>query len=904
MYKLQITPTYWIGCLLFLFLGSHLIDGWTATENIWIYSVIIITKIVTSSLAAALIGVHLGKIPHQQRNLSLLFSLAIVYLLLQLSSYPFQNIIDSSSAMLWCIPQSSGFFVAAAFITLGFNLLTNIKGWKSYLASGLLLGLIAVFSLQQNLPQLIYLTISTAIGYFVCIKRDKYCTSLITTIGKHPTPWFYICLALIPILSSWSPPFSASTNLSTKYLICLLTSFCILLTAASSPGSMLFQWLTRWMGWISGNKILADYRATINIDLWDRLFQQHYVSALFSTLTIFFRTTLIISLVLLIFELPIRDWSLTNVIIWIKASPIYVVISALTFFILYAVLRVLLSRVSAALLLLVFASIASYTNTLKLLYLGVPLIPSDLNLINQAFDSLIFIVGKFTALLIYSSLFLFFSLFSFLTWRHSEIFLNRSLWIGLRGITGFLLAIWLLESPKKLLQDHIPNAWNSGNTTGLYAHVGIVSGFVFRYQQFYIDSPKGFSAQSIFSLASSLKINLPDQAANKTNMPHIIAIQSEAFWDPGNLHTDLYPHGSPGDLSVLCNNTTRPNTYCRTGSVEVPVFGGSTANSEFEFLTGLSMHLLPPGTVPFVHYIQKPIPSIGWQLKQANYQTLGIHPNGGWFWNRDKVYPLLGFEEFLDISAFENAATNQLYVTDQAINQLIEQRINNAKQPQFIFAITMANHAPFADERYSSLNNEPIDWEQLPTLTAEEQQAIKTYSIGARESRHALEELIDTYSKENTPPVIIVFYGDHLPILGENYSIYHKAGFKVETMTDQFREFYSTPYLVWSNQNLSRPLATSMTVSLLGQEIIDLAGLGSNGLQQVITQLQDTPLLRKATRTQILNNEKRAPLTQQQESLATLYRFANFDALFHQTALPFYGLQQPLTVNHSTNLDE
>lgn len=904
MDKFQITPTYWIGCLLFLFLGSHLIGGWTATENIWIYSAISIAKIMTSSLAAGLIGVHLGKIPQQERNLSLLLSLAVVYLLLQLSSYPFLNIINSSSRMLWCIPQGSGFFVAAAFITLIFIMLVNIKDWKSYLTSGLLLGLIAVISIQHNLPQLIYLTISTIIGYFICIRRDKHYTSLITAIGKHPIPWFYICLALVPILSNWSPPFPASTSLSIKYLICLLTGFCIVLIAASSPSRMLFQWLTRWMGWISNNKILAEYRAAIDIDIWNRLFQQRYFSVLFSLLIIFFRIALIISLALLIFELPVRDWSLTNVIIWIKSSLIYVAISAITFFILYVVLRVLLSRISAALLLLVLASITSCINTLKLLYLGVPLVPSDLNLINQAFDTLIFIAGTSTALLTYSALFLFFLLFALLIWRYSETFLNRNPWIGLRGLTGFLLAIWLLESSEKLMQDNIPNAWDSGNSTGLYTHAGVVSGFLFRYQQFYIESPPGFSAHSVFSLASSLNIHLPDQAVNNTQMPHIIAIQSEAFWDPGNLHRDLYPHGSPGDLSILCSNKTRANTYCQTGSVEVPVFGGSTANSEFEFLTGLSIHLLPPGTVPFVHYIQKPIPSIGWQLKQANYQTLGIHPNGGWFWNRDKVYPLLGFEEFLDINAFENAATNQLYVTDQAINQLIEQRIGNARQPQFIFAVTMANHAPFVDERYSSLGNESIDWEQLPMLTTEEQQVIKTYSIGARESRRALDELIDTYSKENAPPVIIVFYGDHLPILGENYSIYHKAGFKAETMSDQFREFYSTPYLVWSNQKLSRPLATSMTISLLGQEIIDLAGLGNNGLQQLITQLQDTSLLRKATRTQILNNEQRAPLTQQQETLATLYRHANFDALFRQTALPFFGLQQPLIVSHSTNLDE
>lgn len=615
------------------------------------------------------------------------------------------------------------------------------------------------------------------------------------------------------------------------------------------------------------------------------------------------RIICITTLAFLIIELPLRNWSLNAALYWVKDYAFFAAIAYGFIFIIYCSLRTLLSWHAAAISLLILAALTSITSILKIRYLGVPLVPSDLNLMSQALDSLIFIAGKLNAILIFTALFILLSAFSLVVWHFSKVLINKNPWIGIRGACFFLIAFWLLQAGNWSLNDKVPNAWDAGDSTGLYKKIGFTAGFLFRYQQFYIHAPQDFSNHSILALATQLNIplhNIPahNQLAGMQTLPHIIAIQSEAFWDPGQLHPELFPQGSPGSLSTICSNYP---SYCQTGYVDVPVFGGSTANSEFEFLTGLSMNLLPPATAPFVHYIQKPIPSIGWRLQQANYQTLGIHPNGGWFWNRDKVYPLLGFQEFLDIRAFEQAEKNQLYVMDHAINQVIKTRIEKAQQPQFIFAVTMANHAPFADQRYSSLRNETIDWEQLPMLTAEEQQSLKTYSIGVRESRLALEELINTYSKENAPPVIIVFYGDHLPILGEHYSIYQKAGFKTDKTRDQFRELFTTPYLVWSNQTISTSLADSMTVSLLGQEVLTMAGLGQSGLQQVISQLQETRFLRKPTRAQVLTNEQQLPLNTQQEMAKKLYQHANFDALFNQSTPIFFGLAPPVTASPVAN---
>lgn len=897
MNRLQLLPVYWSGYILFLFICTSIIGSWTTTDVNAVTSALNAINFTTKILISFIIGTHIAQLTSQQLKPQILLWMGNVYLLLQLVYYPTHTLIDATSWLLWIVPLETGQFAASALIAVSALLLFKYLRDRNHGIAAVFISLVFIIALQKHLFPLIYLLLGTIAGYLFYAGKITHLRPKIS-LNTNPKPWLYVSLVLTPLVANWAPSFSSDTSLTVKYLFCILASTCIIFISASKAGANIRYWLTGWIDWISGHK-KAEHSTLQQPNYFYSATNQSYPQWVTYSLVSLFHAAFFLSLALLILELPAREWSLNSVVNWVNDSAFFVAITCTLLFILYCVLRIFLSRLTSSLLLLAVVALLSSTNVLKILYLGVPLVPSDLHLVNQALDSLIFIAGKTWAIIIYLSIFLLLVIFVLFVKHYSKRLLNTNPWIGLRGLGAFFALFFLLIQPEKLaLSNRLPNAWDIENGTKLYIYAGFATGFLYRYQQFYIRTPENFSSESTLRLASSLNLQSKMPTVNQTPKPHIIIIQSEAFWDPGNLQKDLYPRGSPGDLLPLCNIHLRGNTnYCQTGYVEVPTFGGSTANSEFEFLTGLSMQLLPPGTTPFAHYIQKPTPSLGWRAKQANYQTLAIHPNGGWFWNRDKVYPLLGIEEFLDISTFDNLPRNQLYVADHAINQLITARIDQATKPQFIFAVTMANHAPFADQRYNTLDNEPIDWGQLSVLSAEEQQAIKTYSIGVRESRFALESLIETYNKKDAPPVIIVFYGDHLPILGENYSIYHKTHFKTESMHDQFQEFFSTPYLVWSNQALSHPLTTSMPVSLLGQEVMDLAGLGNSGLQQLIKQLQDSPLLRKSTRAQILNNERRAPLTEQQKALATLYKHATFDALFHQNALIFFGLQQQLDLS-------
>ena len=61
--------------------------------------------------------------------------------------------------------------------------------------------------------------------------------------------------------------------------------------------------------------------------------------------------------------------------------------------------------------------------------------------------------------------------------------------------------------------------------------------------------------------------------------------------------------------------------------------------------------------------------------------------------------------------------------------------------------------------------------------------------------------LVD-YFQEVDEPVILVMYGDHLPLLGTNGSTYMDSGFVEHTDTfvsGDYPILYETPYVVWTN---------------------------------------------------------------------------------------------------------
>ena len=85
------------------------------------------------------------------------------------------------------------------------------------------------------------------------------------------------------------------------------------------------------------------------------------------------------------------------------------------------------------------------------------------------------------------------------------------------------------------------------------------------------------------------------------------------------------------------------------GSLTVPVFGSMTSNSEYEFLTGDSMALLPANSIAYQFNVKPDTYSLVSTLKAQGYAAVAMHPYPGENWNRVECYRNMGFDEFMEM---------------------------------------------------------------------------------------------------------------------------------------------------------------------------------------------------------------------------------------------------------------
>ena len=126
---------------------------------------------------------------------------------------------------------------------------------------------------------------------------------------------------------------------------------------------------------------------------------------------------------------------------------------------------------------------------------------------------------------------------------------------------------------------------------------GSLYSFYINVRKMMLSKPKGYKEEDVQALLSNADSE-EQTTVDKEEMPNIIAIMNESFSDlnvVGDLQTseDYMPF-----IHSMTKNTIK-------GQLLVSPFGGYTCNTEFEFLTGLSMGVLPRGSVPYLQYVSK-----------------------------------------------------------------------------------------------------------------------------------------------------------------------------------------------------------------------------------------------------------------------------------------------------------
>ncbi|MGB4657716.1 MAG: LTA synthase family protein [Mobilitalea sp.] len=374
-----------------------------------------------------------------------------------------------------------------------------------------------------------------------------------------------------------------------------------------------------------------------------------------------------------------------------------------------------------------------------------------------------------------------------------------------------------------------------------YISYGTAFGFVANVAAMETDYPEGYSLEEIRGILNSHveETTVSGSKENEENtdnnteeeQPNIIVIMNEAFSDLsmiGDFDTNLayLPF-----TSTLEENTTK-------GAFYISVFGGGTSDTEYEFLTGNSMAVMPSNCVPYQQFVTAPTDSLAATLKTQGYYNIAIHPYKASGYKRDIVYPLLGFDEFLSEEDFTNPERIRSYVSDQeSYEKIIEQyETKGEDNPLFIFTVTMQNHGGYSESQVAA-EEETVRFTDL-----EGYRSVEQYLSLLRKSDQSFQTLVDYFSKQEEHTIILLF-GDHQPNVYSEFldDLMEKDGI---SEMEAYQRKYKVPFLLWANYDIEEDDVDNISANYLSSYLLQTAGLKGTAYNHYLMDLyQEIPVI-------------------------------------------------------------
>ena len=358
--------------------------------------------------------------------------------------------------------------------------------------------------------------------------------------------------------------------------------------------------------------------------------------------------------------------------------------------------------------------------------------------------------------------------------------------------------------------------------------------FCYHFSTMSVAKPEGFDRAEAESWEQDYEA--PEDAAEL----NVVFVMNEAFSDILNEDVFVFPEGEH-PMSVYNELAAGENAYA--GHIVIPYFGGGTADTEFDVATGMQTNLLNPNSPSLTAFrcVERPMESLYRVFGSEGYTTSFMHPGDGWFYGRDEVYELLGAQEIYFADDMEGLEYKGEWVTDASFAKLIEQRFEDSVSsgvPDFTYAVTIQNHMSYTEDKYGDYACPKV--ETTVELSPEVQTAVDVYAEGIRDANAMLKELTEFYSAQSEP-VLLVFFGDHLPYLCDNRAGYRELGLAAADASGAEDPFaaYTAPYLIWCNEagaelldfdraieSLELPESGRMSACYLGAAVLELTGRG------------------------------------------------------------------------------
>lgn len=359
-----------------------------------------------------------------------------------------------------------------------------------------------------------------------------------------------------------------------------------------------------------------------------------------------------------------------------------------------------------------------------------------------------------------------------------------------------------------------------------YEENGFVLSSVVSLQYMVKDPPAGYSEARVREIGANVQAKMQEENAGGSDKNaenngdgirpvNLICIMNESLSElkaAGDFetNTEYFPF-----LNSLKENTVR-------GSLCVPVFGSLTSNTEFEFLTGDSMALLPVNSIAYQFFVQPGILSMVSTLKAQGYRAVAMHPYPGSNWNRIACYRNMGFDEFWDEEMYQDSELLRLYVSDRADYDKIIELVDRKENPDdrlFVFNVTMQNHGGYSIQSDNFTEKVRLTGDLEGKYPKTDQ-----YLSLMLETDRAFEYLVDHF-KESDEPTMIVLFGDHQPGVEDEF-FEEINGVPSPQVTGADRMiWYQTPFFIWTNYEIAEEETGMLSSAFLGAKVLELANL-------------------------------------------------------------------------------
>lgn len=471
------------------------------------------------------------------------------------------------------------------------------------------------------------------------------------------------------------------------------------------------------------------------------------------------------------------------------------------------------------------ALIIGLANYYVIEFRGIPILPWDIFSIKTAAT----VGGDYSYALEVQSIF---SIFGFILLFALESLgrdhkLDKKLWrvrvAGACGAAAILMGeYYIVKNPDAIAKLRIYDKLFTPYT--MTKRDGIALAFMMELQYMDVEKPDGYSTESARQAYESLEA---DTVTDTSRLPNIIVVMNEAFSDLsvlGDFETNE-------DYAPVLHSLQKGAENTVTGTMNVSVVGGNTANTEFEFLTGASMTFLPDGCIPYQQYINKDTDNMAAYLKSLGYRTVAMHPYNASGWERNEVYPRFQFDDFYSLKNFSNTVKVRDYVSDDSCVDRIIEEFEKSEEPCFIFNVTMQNHSPYTAEHENFTPDITVD--------GSESMVLSRYLSLIKLSDAALGRLI-AYFQTVEEDTVIVFFGDHQPADSVVKDIWTLNGTDPKTLTEEEEcRRYQVPFVVWANYEIEQQTDVVTSANFWGAEVFDWCDIPKSGYQNFLLTLKE-----------------------------------------------------------------